>query len=99
VPNRVSVFSLSGEYKSSIKLAEFVFSKRLEVCNGVGLVEGGGLLAEKNELVFLHDGNKQIIERIHQGEQVKLQPPTGPSLTLPAPYAKRDHWALLENGS
>jgi len=98
VPNKIDVFDTRGHHLDTVRLDQFVISSKLEVAGGRTLVQGGGWLAPTHALIDIEDRVISDLGTVRLGQLVTLQPTKGPSLTLPAPYASRDHWNLLSDG-
>jgi len=95
VPHRLTVCALDGTVKSTTRLDDIFWLVRVEPFQGKALIEGGSWASSTHQLYGGEKGTTPI-DTINRGPLVKLKPSSGPTSTIEAPFATRDHWAVMQ---
>ena len=95
LPNRINIYRINGEFLRSINLDQAKFVVSMKASNGRVLVQDGGLYSSPNKLFSIEDGEMNLLESFELGEVLTLKIPSGPPLSLMAPYSPRVFWDLM----
>jgi len=98
LPNRITIFSLSGDFKTSIALKQLVLAVHLQVVGGIGIVQDGGLYLPTNDLFLIEEGHVEKVLTFDPGKTEEILAPGKPPFTVPSPYAARDLWTFFDDG-
>ncbi|MDJ0838713.1 MAG: 6-bladed beta-propeller [Acidobacteriota bacterium] len=97
IPNKVVVFSLSGVFIREVRL-DCRHVVRMEAGQGNVFIQDGGWFTPDNTLLRFDGKAVSRVRSIDLGKTETLTANGMPPLTIPSPFAHRDHWIVLDDG-
>lgn len=95
LPNRINIYRMNGEFLRSINLDQSKFVVSMKTSKNLVIVQDGGLYSSPNKLFSIVDGKMHFLDSFELGEVLTLKIPSGPPLSLMAPYSPRLFWDLM----